>query len=52
MDNIKRPDNITKEQTERKPSQWIGNFFMMGGWILVLIVLVLACAAIRTIFNY
>jgi hypothetical protein len=52
VEKINELNTPTEKKEESRASRWIANFFVMGGWILVLIVTIAICAAIRTIFNY
>jgi hypothetical protein len=40
------------ERSKGKFARWFENFFLMGGWIVILIAVLLACGAIRSLLNY
>jgi hypothetical protein len=51
MTQTKRVIDIEKERNKRS-SDWFSNFFVMGGWILVMIVALVICGLIRAALNY
>jgi hypothetical protein len=52
LEKINELNTTTEKKEESRTSRWFANFFVMGGWILVMIIVLVACGAIRTIFNY
>ncbi len=43
---------IKREGNKNILAKWFEQFFLLGGWIVVLAASLAACAAIRTLLNY